>query len=924
MIWTPVSAAFAACVVSLFLTGASIVASRKLRLLDQPDARKVHKLATPRLGGVGIIGAALLVGVPAFALLRDASTPAGNEETLHYLALAVGAMCVFVVGVIDDLCGVSSQLKLLSLLAASCVVSASGAGFHSLSSDAVVIADIPTWLSWVITAVWITGMAVAFNFIDGLDGLSGGIALLAFATLGYFQLDNHNFAASVPSLVVAGAVLGFLHYNRSPAKTFMGDGGSLTLGYLIGALTLAANSDPNLGSMRAIVVPSLAMSVAIIDAAVTMFRRRYQQRRSMFTAERGHIHHRLLDRGLKPAQAVLAIHLVSAAAVAVGFFSLGFDGWSTLGGLALVVPLLWGLFHAAGSVRTGEMVSAIRQKRLIDKTSRRYRRVFEQLQLEFDGADCVSTWWQSVCDAAERLHFSRVELPIDTVDGECRRFRWIHDPETSQASCERIDAKIPIPLVGAAGATANADVQVPILSSLESAGERLALFSRLMAENGYAALQRIHRSETVKEAQHGHEAGEFGRFRVALVHDEFRAYGGAEQVVEQLVNLFPHADVFALVDFLPEDQRAFLRGKKVHATFLQKLPFARAARRAYLPLTPLAIEQLDVSDYDLVISSSSLAAKGVITGPDQLHLCYCHGPARQVWDLQHACLADAGLGYGPRGVVARAVLHYLRNWDARSANGVDHFIASSKAVARRIEKTYRRDAEVVYPPVDTDAFVPVDAAERDDYYLAVSKPHGERRIDLVVNTFNRSPKRRLIVLAEGAELERLQTLAGVNVEVLAWPDRPALVRHLQRARAFVSPGGEDDCRETVEAMACGAPIVAFHGGAVTEVLPPGVAGVFFENPTVESLLAALARLEESEPVDEGECNTLRRLAERCSVDQFVERMGDSVRKLVHQHWGQKLATAADAANGAETPTRADSIAENLDRWANPGSAHHPL
>ncbi|TWT97975.1 WbaZ-like glycosyltransferase [Botrimarina colliarenosi] len=864
-------AAIAAGVVSLLLTRYSITLSHRWRLLDHPDPRKVHQKSTPRLGGVGIIGAALLVGIPAFAYLANTHTDAGWIQVKHYAALTVGAIFVFGMGVLDDLWQVSSKLKLLTLLAASFVFSASGAGLHELVYDFEAFISFP-WLSWILTACWITGMAVAFNFIDGLDGLAGGLALMAFGVLAYFQLDAHNYAPAVAPMVMVGAIAGFLYYNHSPARTFMGDGGSLTLGYLIGAMTIAANDEPQLGTMRAMVIPSLAMSVAIVDSALTMFRRRYQQRRSMFTAERGHIHHRLLDRGIQPHHVTLLIHAFSAAAVAVGCFSLGFDGWHTLGGLALVAPLIWALFHAAGSMRTTEMVSAIRKKRAIDRTSRRHRSSFEALQLEFDSASTFREWWETVCNAAERLHFARLVLPIAPAEGtDERTFTWVNADIDLGGEGLHLDANLPIEIAG--GRSTIAEVRIPIAESLESAGERLALFSRLMADNGRYALRRVTRQDaSVKPVSPTLPVGEFGGLRVAVVHDFFYTYAGAERVVEQIIRVLPQCDVFGLFDFLPEEDRGFLHGKPVRTTFLQHLPFARSKHRAYLPLMPLAIEQLDVSGYDLVVSSSYLAAKGVITGPDQVHVCYCHSPVRYGWDLQHQYLDEAGLGYGPRGLFARVILQYLRTWDARSSLGVDHFIANSQFVARRIAKFYRREAEVIYPPVDTDAFVPAGDERRDGYYLAASRLVGYKRMDLIVEAFTRTPERRLVIIGEGPEKRRLERIAGPNIEFLGWQSHQALVRSMQRANAFVFAAEEDFGIVPVEAMACGTPVIAYRKGGVTESVSEGKTGVFFNAQTPESLLEAVDRFEQGEPIEDEDRLALRRSAERFSPEVFTERL----------------------------------------------------
>src|SRR3990167_6803183 len=194
--------------------------------------------------------------------------------------------------------------------------------------------------------------------------------------------------------------------------------------------------------------------------------------------------------------------------------------------------------------------------------------------------------------------------------------------------------------------------------------------------------------------------------KIAIVCDWLVTLGGAEKVLAEMFTCFPDADLFAVVDFLPDDKRDFVLHKRAKTSFIQQLPFAKTSYRAYLPLMPLAIEQLDLSAYDLILSSSHAVAKGVLTGPEQLHISYVHSPMRYAWDLQHQYLKETGLNKKLHGWLARYLLHKLRLWDYRSAAGVDHYIANSHFIASRIRKTYRREAEVIYPPVDTARFVP--------------------------------------------------------------------------------------------------------------------------------------------------------------------------------------------------------------------------
>ena len=333
--------------------------------------------------------------------------------------------------------------------------------------------------------------------------------------------------------------------------------------------------------------------------------------------------------------------------------------------------------------------------------------------------------------------------------------------------------------------------------------------------------------------------------KVALVHDWLAVYTGSERVFEQILSLYPEADLFSLVEFLPDNQRAFLQGKPVQTSFLQKLPFARAHFRGYLPLMPLAIEQFDLNGYDLVISSSHAVAKGVITNPNQLHLSYIHSPIRYAWDMQFEYLRDSRLQHGPKSWLVRAMLHYIRLWDARTINGVDAIAANSTFIARRIWKVYRRAARVIYPPVDVGkfAFTP----QKEDYYLAVARMVPYKKIGLIVEAFAGMPDKRLVVIGEGPERARIARMAAGNITFLGYQPNETIVKIMQRARAFVFAAQEDFGITPLEAQACGTPVIAFGGGGVTETVRglehPEPTGVFFAEQTAGSLRAAVAQFE---------------------------------------------------------------------------------
>jgi glycosyltransferase involved in cell wall biosynthesis len=339
--------------------------------------------------------------------------------------------------------------------------------------------------------------------------------------------------------------------------------------------------------------------------------------------------------------------------------------------------------------------------------------------------------------------------------------------------------------------------------------------------------------------------------RIAVVHDWLVDYAGSERVLAEILRCLPQADLFALLDHMSAAARAPLGARPASTTFLQGMPGVASHLAWYLPLMPAAIEQLDLTGYDLVISSSHAVAKGVIVSPDALHLSYVHSPMRYAWDQQFEYLRSEGAERGLKGLLLRGLLHRLRIWDARSAAGVDHFAANSAFVARRIAKCYRRDAEVIHPPVDTEFYVPGSRPEetREDYYIAVSRLVGYKRVDLLVRAFRDLPERRLVVVGEGPEHTRLKATAGANVE-FAGHLRPDLLRErLQRARAFLFAGVEDFGIALVEAMACGTPVIALRrGGAAESVAGLDAAeptGVFFEEQSAHSVSAAVRSFEQS-------------------------------------------------------------------------------
>jgi glycosyltransferase involved in cell wall biosynthesis len=335
--------------------------------------------------------------------------------------------------------------------------------------------------------------------------------------------------------------------------------------------------------------------------------------------------------------------------------------------------------------------------------------------------------------------------------------------------------------------------------------------------------------------------------KIAIVHEWFTILGGSEKVIEQILKVFPNADLFSLFDFLPQQDRAILGETKVHTTFLQTFPFiSRKNYRFYLPFMPLAVEQIDLSDYDLIVSNCHAVSKGVITSPEQLHISYIHTPMRYAWDMQNAYLENSGLKK-LSGAAARILLHYVRNWDVIASMRPDKLLANSKFVAKRVQKIYRRDSQVLYPPVDTDYFTP--SGRRDDFYLAASRFVPYKRIDLIAQAFRNMPDKKLIIIGDGPELPRLKPLFGENVTWLGYQPTDVLRDYLRRCKAYVFAAKEDFGIMPLEAQACGAPVIAFgEGGAVETVRGTGCAGqtgVFFPEQSVSALQTAALEFEHS-------------------------------------------------------------------------------
>ena len=328
--------------------------------------------------------------------------------------------------------------------------------------------------------------------------------------------------------------------------------------------------------------------------------------------------------------------------------------------------------------------------------------------------------------------------------------------------------------------------------------------------------------------------------KIAIVHDWLVTNAGAEKVLKAIVELYPNADIFSLVDFLDDEQRDdVIYGKSVTTSFIQKLPFAQNHFRNYLPLFPKAIERFDLSGYDLIISSSWAVAKGVKRSKNQIHICYSHTPIRYAWDLYDEYTENLS---GIKKILVVWTLKYLRRWDIATLDRVDYFIANSTFVAKRIEKTYRRDALVIHPPVDTQQFTLHE--DKEDFYLCASRLVSYKKTKLIVQAFNTMPDKKLVVIGKGEEYQEIKAIAKQNIKVLGYQNDTILKEHMQRAKGFIYMALEDFGIIPVEAMACGTPIIGYGKGGLRDSVVEGKSGIFFDEQSVESLKEAVERFED--------------------------------------------------------------------------------
>ena len=327
--------------------------------------------------------------------------------------------------------------------------------------------------------------------------------------------------------------------------------------------------------------------------------------------------------------------------------------------------------------------------------------------------------------------------------------------------------------------------------------------------------------------------------KIAIVHDWLVTDAGAEKVLRAMIDIYPHADIFSLVDFLnDEDRKVVLNGKYAKTSFIQKLPFAKKHFRNYLPLFPKAIESFDLKNYDLIISSSWAVAKGVKRHKGQVHISYCYTPIRYAWDLYDEYTSQLKQ---PKKFVVQMTLKYIRNWDIKTLERVDYFIADSKFVQDRIKKTYNRDSLVIYPPVDVENYTLCE--EKEEFYLSASRLVPYKKTKLIVEAFNKMPHRKLVVIGDGEDFENIKAIAKNNTTLLGYQEKKILIDYMQRAKAFVYAAVEDFGIIPIEALACGTPVIALNNGATAETIAHKINGIHFKNQNAEDIIYTINEFE---------------------------------------------------------------------------------
>jgi UDP-GlcNAc:undecaprenyl-phosphate GlcNAc-1-phosphate transferase len=469
-----------AMLVAILATALVTKLARAMRILDQPGERKVHAAAIPRVGGAAIVFASFVMVLPILGL-DNAVGAAARECQTQLIMILAGGLFMFSVGIVDDIRGLKARTKFIAQLLAAAAVCAAGVRIDSFALGGVHLLQLG-WVSWPLTMLWIVGITNAMNLIDGLDGLAAGISTVTCGVIAAFAVYTGQPVMAVLMLGILGSLLGFLFLNFNPARIFMGDCGSLFLGFVLASASVQCAQKA--ATVVGLAVPFLAMGVPIFDTLFSMLRRGLERRR-LFSPDLGHIHHRLLDGGLRQHQVAILVYFVTLIAAGLGLFMIFVRGEVAFAIFILVVTLLVLVFRAAGAVRLRETIVKLRHTRAIAQEAYQQRVVFEQAQLAMRAARTFDQWWATTCDAARNLGFTRLTLRLSSRDGAGRTLVW-HRSEAVDAS-KAIVVRLPI-RDRRAGSTMHVRLDAIADGSIESVGRRATFFGRLMDENGPASL----------------------------------------------------------------------------------------------------------------------------------------------------------------------------------------------------------------------------------------------------------------------------------------------------------------------------------------------------------------------------------------------------------------------------------------------------
>lgn len=461
---------------ALVITPLVILVARHLKVVDAADIRKVHSRSIPRIGGVAIFASVMCLMVPLL-FLQNVIGDSVRNILLRLIVVFSAATFIFIVGLIDDIKGLRARIKFFTELIAAIAVCAIGIRIKSVAVADWLRLDFG-WFSWPLTILWITGITNAVNLSDGLDGLAAGISAVACAVIAIFAIYSGQIVMAIIMLALLGSLTGFLFYNFNPAKVFMGDCGSLFIGFTISTSSvMCSTKSPTLIGLA---LPLLALGIPVFDT-LSAISRRFLERRSLFSPDRQHFHHKLLNMGLAQRQVVILAYVVTLLTAGLGMFMMATHDINTLIVFGCILLLLLLLFRVVSTVRLQEAIAALQRKYAIARQTRQETECFERVQLYFRQAKTFDQWWQAVCTAAQQLGFWKLRLPLKNGTDPHHTLTWQRDGNEADRS-ETLKMKIPIrgPSINS---HLNIEVDVTISGSLESAGHRAALFSRLLDEH---------------------------------------------------------------------------------------------------------------------------------------------------------------------------------------------------------------------------------------------------------------------------------------------------------------------------------------------------------------------------------------------------------------------------------------------------------